>query len=299
MSFNQADIILFKYVNNMQSNVFYLRALNCRVYVHVSKIIMKHKLNNKLWKEILISYEDLNQWNIYNFRTKRVHLSKNVRFDKKSNYYKHNSALFKCLKKEKENDEIKMSEIWTEEKDQQMNILFRLSLNSSSRSSYTHYFIFISNDVEEKKNTETKKDRQHISSSIEEKIEKNIFIFNDKMITLLMSNNSQELEKENSKSLKNCISSLTSEAFNNAESTLKAALKCLYNFKSSSSKFDKQTKSIKKSENRFNYKDLHREHLIKSKEKAHMYNVFKTLSMNNHMSFLNIRVLNLLTSTKL
>ena len=113
-----------------------------------------------------------------------------------------------------------------------------------------------------------------------------------------MLNNSRKLEKENLENSKNRISSLTSEAFNNAELTSKATSKRSYNLKSSSSKSDKQTRSIKESENRFNYKDLHREHLIKFKEKAHMYNVFKALFMNDHMNFSNIRTLNLSTSTK-
>ena len=65
-----------------------------------------------------MSYEDLNQWNIYNSRTKRIHLLKNVRFNEKSSYYKHNSAFSKCLEKEKEDNEVEMSEIWTEEEDQ-------------------------------------------------------------------------------------------------------------------------------------------------------------------------------------
>ena len=95
----------------MQSDVSYLRTLNCRIYVHVSKIIMKHKLNDRSWKEILMNYEDSNQWNIYNLRTKRVHLSRDVRFNEKSNYYEHDSALSECLKEEKEDDEIEMNEI--------------------------------------------------------------------------------------------------------------------------------------------------------------------------------------------
>ena len=297
-SFNQADIILFKYINDVQSNVFYLRILNCKIYVHVSKIIMRHKLNNKLWKEILMSYEDLNQWNIYNFRTKRVQILRDVRFDEKSNYYEHDSAFSEYLEKEKEDDKIEMNEIWTEEEDQQMNILFRLSLSSSSRSSYIHYFIFISNNVEEKKNIKAKEDRQHASSLTEEKTEENIFIFNDKMTASSMSNNSRKLEKKSSKSSENRISSSTSEAFNSAESTLKATLKRLYNSKSSSSKFDKQTRNIKEFKNRFNYKDFHREHLMKFKKEAHMYNVFKALFMSDHMNLSNIKVLNLSTSTK-
>ena len=151
-----------------------------------------------------------------------------------------------------------------------MNIFFRSSLSLSSRSSHIYYFTFISDDAEEKKNTKTEKDRQHVSSSVEEKTEKNTLISNDKMTALSMSNNSRKFEKKsnkNLKSLKKRISSLTSETFNSAESTLKATSKRLYNSKSSSSKSDKQTKSIKESENRFNYKDFHREHLTKFKKK--------------------------------
>ena len=41
---------------------------------------------------------------------KRIHLSKNVRFHEKSNYYELDSAFSKCLKKEKE-DEVEEDEI--------------------------------------------------------------------------------------------------------------------------------------------------------------------------------------------
>ena len=77
-----------------------------------------------------------------------------------------------------------------------MNIFFRSSLNSLSRSLYLYYFTFISDDAEKKKNTEAKKDRQYISSSVKEKIEKNIFIFNNKITTSSMSNNFRKLEKK-------------------------------------------------------------------------------------------------------
>ena len=92
-----------------------------------------------------------------------------------------------------------------------------------------------------------------------------------------MLNNSRELEKESLESSENCISSLTFEIFNSIKSTLKTTSKRLYNLKSSSSKFDKWTRSIKEFENWLNYKDFHREHLTKFKEKTHMYNVFRAL----------------------
>ena len=177
-----------------------------------------------------------------------------------------------------------------------MNILFYLSLNLSSRSSYIYYSIFISDNAEEKKNIKAEKDCQHVSSSVEEKIEKNNFMC--KIIISSVLNNSRKLKKENSESSENCISSLSFKIFNSAESILKATSKCLYNSKSLSSKSDKQTRSIKKFKNRFNYKDFHREHLIKFEKKAHMYSVFKALFINDHMIFLNIKVLSLSMSTK-
>ena len=152
------------------------------------------------------------------------------------------------------------------------------------------------------KNIKAEENRQHVSSSVEEKTEETTFIFNDKMTASSMSNNSREFKKESNESLKsseNCILSLTSEAFNSVKSVSKATSKRLYNFKLSSSKFDKQTRSIEESENRFNYKDFHREHLTKFKEEAHMYNVFKALFMSDHINLLNIKVLNLSTLTKL
>ena len=179
-----------------------------------------------------------------------------------------------------------------------MNMFFRLSLNSSLRSSYIYYFTFISDDAEEKKNTEIKENHQHTSSSVEEKIKKNTIIFNDKMTASLRLNNFRKFEKDNSESSKNCISSLTSKAFNSVKSILKTTLKRSYNFKPSSSKFNKQTKSVERFKNQFNYKDLHREHLTKFKKNAHMYNVFKALFINDHINFLNIKIFNLLTLTK-
>ena len=151
-----------------------------------------------------------------------------------------------------------------------------------------------------KKYIEVEKDRQHVSSSIKKKIEKKIFIFNGKMTTSLISNNFWKFEKENNKNLKSFISSTTLKTINNVESTSKTTSKRSYNLKSSSSKFDRQTKSNKKSKNQFNYKDFHnRDYLIKFKEETHIYRVFKAFFMNNHMNFLNIKTLDLSSSTKL
>ena len=64
-----------------------------------------------------------------------------------------------------------------------------------------------------------------------------------------MSNNLRKFEKESNENSESFILSTTSKIINNVESTLEIMSKRLYNLKSSSSKFDKQTKSNKKSKN--------------------------------------------------
>ena len=56
-----------------------------------------------------------------------------------------------------------------------MNLFFRQSSRSSSRSSRFHYLIFINDDIEEKKKyiEVEEEDRQYVSPSIEKEIEEN------------------------------------------------------------------------------------------------------------------------------
>ena len=58
-----------------------------------------------------------------------------------------------------------------------MNIFFRSLLSSSSRSSYIHYFTFISDNAEEKKNIKAEKDRQSMSCRQLKKKLKKIHLF--------------------------------------------------------------------------------------------------------------------------
>ena len=110
-------IISFEIVNDVQSNVSHLRALECRFYVHVSKIFMRHKLDDRSWKEILVEYDETNQWKIYNLKTKRIHFFRDVRFDEKHSYY-NNEGLetLECL--ENEFDEKNVVEFWTKKNDE-------------------------------------------------------------------------------------------------------------------------------------------------------------------------------------
>ena len=62
---------------------------------------MRHKLDDRSWKEILVEYDETNQWKIYNLKTKRIHLFRNVRFDEKHNYYSNEDLeTLECLEDE-------------------------------------------------------------------------------------------------------------------------------------------------------------------------------------------------------
>ena len=64
-----------------------LRALGCRAYTHVPKTTQRHKLDDRSWKGIHVGYGGNNQWKIFNPRTGKVHLTRDVRFDENYSYY--------------------------------------------------------------------------------------------------------------------------------------------------------------------------------------------------------------------
>ena len=84
---DEETIIFFKNINDVFLNILNLRALNCRVYTHVFKTFNHHKLNNRCWKNIYVDYNKNNQWKIYNFCIRTIHLIKNIKFDEKNIFY--------------------------------------------------------------------------------------------------------------------------------------------------------------------------------------------------------------------
>jgi hypothetical protein len=108
----------FEVVNKVMPNVANLRALGCRSYVHVPKTTMRHNLDDRSWKGILVGYGGNNQWKIYNPRTKPVHLSRDVRFDERASYYTPDLAAPDSIEDDADDEE--MGHIWTEEDDDKM-----------------------------------------------------------------------------------------------------------------------------------------------------------------------------------
>ena len=112
-------VTLFQVVNGVQPDVSHLRALGCRSYVYIPKTTMRHKLDDRSWKGILVGYGGTNQWKVYNPKTKRVHLSRDVRFDEKHSYYSNDGiGPPDCL--EDESDEEDVAEFWTDKDDERL-----------------------------------------------------------------------------------------------------------------------------------------------------------------------------------
>ncbi len=76
----------FQKINDFKSDVSNLRVLECRAWIHVSKITARHKLDSRSWQGIMIDYEGINQWRIYNPVNRKIHVSRDVRFDELSSY---------------------------------------------------------------------------------------------------------------------------------------------------------------------------------------------------------------------
>ena len=62
------EVILFQTDNEFQSDVSNLRALECKAWIHVSKIINHHKLNSRFWQDIMIDYEELRSESVMNLQ---------------------------------------------------------------------------------------------------------------------------------------------------------------------------------------------------------------------------------------
>ena len=110
------DITSFEAVNEVSSNVSHLKTLDCRVYMHVSKLFSRQKMNDRFWKEIFVEYNSENQWKIYDPRTKRIHLTRDVKFDEMYSYYQNDSESSRCLEIRDEN-EYELEEFWTSKND--------------------------------------------------------------------------------------------------------------------------------------------------------------------------------------
>lgn len=108
---NSQNVTPFEVANGVPPNVGHLRALGCRAYVHVPKLPSRQKLDDRSWKGVFVGYNSENQWKIYNPRTKKVNIARDVKFDELHSYYSVDLSPPDTYHKDDEEDDI--DEFWT------------------------------------------------------------------------------------------------------------------------------------------------------------------------------------------
>jgi len=197
------EIILFQTDNEFQSDVSNLRALECKAWVHVSKITDHHKLDSRFWQDIMIDYEEMNQWQIYNSVNRKIHVFRDIKFDELNIY----DSFF---------DE-ELGEIWNKEDDSLFNettvIVNDLIIESSLEKSRYSTLIFndattlveaeTSKNIEEEKNNEKFNLLLHIFESSEHVISQRIMRSStDKSVSKVTKNETAQKQQQQQKKQK-------------------------------------------------------------------------------------------------
>ena len=135
------NIIFYEAVNEIPSNVFNFHVLNCFFFVHVPKLSFRQKLDDRVWKDVLVEYKNSNSWTIYNSLIKWTQFARNVHFNKLQTYYADKSKSF--------DDSINISKIlkhWIANND---NFLNNLKWNNLFKKNSTNN---ITNNVPDENN---------------------------------------------------------------------------------------------------------------------------------------------------
>ena len=239
---------------------------------------MRHKFDDKSWKDVLVKYESTNQWKIYNSRTKRVTLTRDARFDEIDNYYEIDNKSSEYVEESEDDDDEKLENFWTSEDDKYIQKLLKkhssmrdksASQYFTSNSSTSRFNIDNDADVEKKKlnNRHDTSSSSMSSSSISEST------MSSSRVSKRLKESTKELvfdenENENDFSTSSSIS----------ESEFDAEIK-KRNKVSLSSSSNRQTKSNTRDESRVDYRDFNEEKSTKFNDETHYINrVLMTLS---------------------
>ena len=101
-------------VNKSVPSVAHLRALGCRCYVHVPDTTMRQTMHDRGWKGIMVGYGGVNQWRVYNPKTRRIHVSASVRFDEGFSYYDTSHEV-----EDEDDDGAELGDVWNEADDEE------------------------------------------------------------------------------------------------------------------------------------------------------------------------------------
>ncbi len=114
------DKISYEIIKSKKSDLPHLRIIESTTWIHISKKKIK-KLDDRFWKNILVSYESENQYRICDSRTDKIHIIRDVKIDEMS-YLR---AKF---------DESSDSDVdfWTHEENKLLNSNFEIDDSSTS-----------------------------------------------------------------------------------------------------------------------------------------------------------------------
>ncbi len=116
------DKISYEMIKKTKSNLSHLRIIESTTWVHILKKKIK-KLNDRSWQSILVGYENDNQYRIYDSRTGKVHIVRDVKIDESNKV---------------DSDSDSDDDFWTREDDKLLNSNFEVqdsgTITSSKRS---------------------------------------------------------------------------------------------------------------------------------------------------------------------
>jgi hypothetical protein len=119
----QHDKTSYKVIKSKKSDLSHLRIIESTTWIHISKKKIK-KLDDRFWKNILVSYESENQYRICDPRIDKIHIVRDV----KINEISHLRAKF-------DDSDNSDDDFWTHEDDKLLNSNFEIDDSSTSISS--------------------------------------------------------------------------------------------------------------------------------------------------------------------
>lgn len=74
---------------------------------------MRQTMHDRGWKGIMVGYGGVNQWRVYNSKTRRIHVSASFRFNKGFNYYDTSHEV-----EDKDDNGAELGDVWNEADDE-------------------------------------------------------------------------------------------------------------------------------------------------------------------------------------
>ncbi len=130
----QHDKTSYEEIKSKKSDLSYLRIIESMTWIHILKKKIK-KLDDRFWKSILVDYESENQYRIYDFRTDKIHVVRDVKIDEMF----HIRDQFNS-----DNDD----DFWTHEDDKLLNSNFEIENSNINNSKWRSKSKTIDNKVE-------------------------------------------------------------------------------------------------------------------------------------------------------